>query len=161
MPREGRPVTVASREKARRAADMKIAGATWEQIAKEFGYKDPSGPRLLVMRYYAKEAKHQHDEMYPILHERGELMWKEAFRAIQEGKRTNNAGQWDRGMRHGATALNYLARINGLLEGPEVTVNVNTSRDVEALRQQFRQIEAAEAARAEHVVEGEVVDPDE
>lgn len=153
MPREGRPITMESQEKARRAADLRIAGMTWHQIAKELGYESESGPRLLVRAYYRRVAEGQHDEMYPILHERGEALWRQSYQAIMEAKRDNDSGKWDRAMQRGQAALTYLARINGLDNGVAVNVNLPASVDVNALRQQFFEIEAAEAT-----LDGEVVE---
>lgn len=137
-------------EKARRAAELKVAGATWRQIAEDLGYANESGARNAVRRYYERAAVDTHEEMYPVLQARAEQMWVKAFRRVSVAEAEQNWELWDKAMRHANQALQYSARINGLLDrGPVVEVNVAATAQLDELRSEFRDI---------LTIDGDVVD---
>lgn len=162
MPMPAKPAPE-NKERARKAAELRVAGMSWNNIAKELDWKTESGPRLAVRRYYQEGAREYHDTMHPILQERGELMWRQAHQTILQARREGNMADWERGMRAGDRSLTFLARVNGLLDGPTVNVNVQSSTDVEALRREFFQIEEQEnrALGQGDTLEGEVVEDGE
>lgn len=130
-----------SMERAKEAAELKIAGWTWQKIADELGWKNRSSPMNAVKQYYAETREQQWEEYFPILNERGEMLWRQAQVKILEGQRDNDDVKWERGMRQGLSALQYLARITGVDAGLAVNVNTAASADVEQLRQEFMEIE--------------------
>lgn len=133
-----RPVTVASKERSRQAAELRVAGNTWSAISKEMGYQTESGARQAVRRYYDRVMKESVDTMRPVLHDRGEFLWRQVAKRLANPQ---NLDEWDRAMRHATSVLTYLGRINGVLDkAPQVQVNINNAPDVRILRQQFLEI---------------------
>lgn len=147
--------TVAQQERARKAVDLKIAGATWVQIADELDFETEAGARLLVARYFEAAAKTQFEEMQPIVLERAEMLWRAASRKLNDIQRNNGSmSDWDRAMGQCVSVLQQIARISGLGNGPMVQVNVTTADNVKKLRDEFMALRAG-------VVDAELVDPDE
>lgn len=133
-------VTAANKEKAQKSADLRVAGATWVQIAKEVGYKTEAGARLAVNRHFEREAKATFEVMHPVLQERAEAMWRKAWAKLN---RASTREEWDSAFRAGMQVLTYSARINGLLDRqPLVQVNVNNHEDIKTLRDEFKELRA-------------------
>lgn len=133
-------LAIEAKERARKAVDLKIAGATWPQIAEELGMESESGPRLLVMRYFEQHAKTQFEEMHPILLERAELLWRRAWSKLNQVQGNGNLDDWDKAMRQCVSVLQNLARISGLGNGPTIQVNITSTEDVRKLRDEFYQL---------------------
>ena len=149
--------SIANKDKARQAVDLKIAGATWKQIADEIGMETESGARLLVVRYFEKTAKTQFEEMHPILLERSELLWRKAWSKLNSIQAANGSmDDWDKAMRQCVSVLQNLARISGLGNGPTIQVNVTTPEDVKQLRDEFIQLRGIS-----NVVDAEIVETTE
>ena len=130
--------SLAVMQKAQRAAELKIAGATWGQIAKELNYKSESGARLAVKRHFERAAVEVHAEMYPILNERAEALWRKAWVKVNQA---GSIEEWDKAMRQAQQALVNSARINGLYDKqPLVEVNVTTNAELVELRQELQEI---------------------
>mgnify|MGYP007088036244 CR=1 FL=1 len=150
-----RKQSIAQKERARTAVDLKIAGATWQQIADELDFETEAGARLLVARYFEAAAKTQFEEMQPIVLERAEALWRKAWQKLNDIQRNNGSmSDWDRAMSQCVSVLQQIARISGLGNGPMVQVNVTTADDVKKLRDEFMELRAG-------VVDAELVDPDE
>lgn len=151
--------SIENKDKARKAVDLKIAGATWKQIADELDMETESGPRLLVMRYFEKTANKQFEEMHPILLERSEALWRKAWAKLNSIQ-TNGGSMddWDKAMRRCIDVLQSLARMSGLGNGPTIQVNVTTPADVKALRDEFLELRGIGNG---NVIEGEIVESDD
>ena len=149
--------TVEQKDRARKAVDLKIAGATWPQIAEELGMETEAGPRLLVARYFELTAKAQFEEMRPIVLERCELLWRRAWNKLNQVQAGGDIDDWDKAMRQCMSVLQQLSRITGLGNGPTVQINVTTADDVRALRDEFYQLRGIEPP----MIEAEVVDDEE
>ncbi|APD19294.1 Rnase E [Mycobacterium phage Taptic] len=145
--------TVETKERARKAVDLKIAGATWQQISEDLGMKTEAGARLLVARYFEDVAKTQFEEMHPILLERGEALWRKAWAKLNQVQRSGSMEDWDKAMRHCVSVLQNLARISGLGNGPTIEVNVTTPEDVRRLRDEFYELRGIGNAVDAEVVE--------
>lgn len=148
--------SVETKDKARQAVDLKIAGATWKQIADELGMETESGPRLLVMRYFEKTAKTQFEEMQPIVLERAEALWRKAWAKLNSVQANGSMDDWDKAMRHCISVLQNIARISGLGNGPAIQVNITTPEDIKALRDEFMELRGIS-----NVVDAEIVEQDE
>lgn len=131
-------MSVDNRERAQKAVQLKIAGATWDQIAGEIGYNSESGARDLVTRYFDSHAKEQFAQMHPILLERGEALWRKAWTKLNQ-LQANGApiDDWDKAMKQCVSVANYLAKISGYGDGPKVQINVQSTADVKRLRDEF------------------------
>lgn len=137
--RTGRPVTAQQHERQQKAAELRVAGNTWPAIARELGYQTEAGARAAVRRYYDRAMKDTVESMRPVLQDRGEWLWRQAARKIQNPESTPD--EWNSAMRHALQTLTYLARVNGLLDqAPQVEVNITNAPDVQVLRQQFLNI---------------------
>lgn len=152
MARKRQPVE--TKERARKAVDLKIAGASWSQISEELGMETEAGARLLVARYFESTAKAQFEEMHPILLERGELLWRRAWNKLNQVQQNGSMDDWDRAMRQCVAVLQNLARISGLGNGPTIQINVSTAEDVRRLRDEFYELRKIEPP----VVDAEIVD---
>lgn len=147
--------TIAQKERARKAVELKIAGATWPQIAEEIGMETEAGARLLVTRYFELTAKSQFEEMRPIVLERAEVLWRRAFQKLNAIERDQRPlDDWDKAMRQCVNVLQQLARISGLGNGPTVQINVTSADDVRSLRDEFYQLRGIEPP----TIDGEVID---
>lgn len=135
MPRKRQ--TIEAKDKARKAVDLKIAGASWPQIAEELGMQTEAGPRLLVARYFESTAQTQFEDMHPILLERGELLWRRAWNKLNQVQASGSLDDWDKAMRQCVAVLQNLARISGLGNGPTINVNLTSTEDVRRLRDEF------------------------
>lgn len=155
-----RKQSVAQKSLAQRGAELKIAGATWPQIAKELGYESEAGARHLVTRYLDAAQRDMAEQMYPVLAERGELMWRKAWAKVNQADAEGSFEKWERAMRQGNMALTFLARINGLSDGPQVQVNVHPNLSIRQLRQEFTELRANAAENAptsgDNVIESEL-----
>lgn len=145
--------SVENKDKARKAVELKIAGATWKQIADELGMETESGPRLLVMRYFEKTAKTQFEEMHPILLERAEALWRKAWIKLNSVQANGSIDDWDKAMRRCIDVLQSLARISGLGNGPTLQVNITTPEDIKALRDEFMELRGIGNAVDAEIVE--------
>lgn len=153
-----RTQSVANKDLARQAVDLKIAGATWKQIAEEIGMETESGARLLVVRYFEKTAKTQFEEMHPIVLERAERLWLKAWNKLNSVQSNGSMDDWDKAMRQCISVLQTIARISGLGNGPTIQVNVTTAEDVKALRDEFIQLRSPGSG---NVVDAEIVETTE
>lgn len=151
-----RKQSVESRERARRAVDLKIAGATWPQISEELGMATEAGARLLVSRYFEGVVSEQFEQMHPILLERAELLWRRAWSKLNSLQGGGTMQEWDRAMTQCVNVLSQLARISGLGNGPVIQVNLTAADDVRALRDEFYQLRGITPP----VIDAEVVDDD-
>ena len=151
-----RKQSIENKEKARRAVDLKIAGATWKQIADELGMESDSGPRLLVMRYFEQTAKTQFEEIHPIVLERAEALWRKAWIKLNSIQSNGSMDDWDKAMRNCISVLQNIARISGLGNGPAIQVNITTPEDVKKLRDEFMELRGISNA-----VDAEIVEIDE
>lgn len=163
--------TVAQKDRARRAVELKIAGATWPEIADELEFQTEAGARLLVARYFESTAKTQFEEMHPILLERAELLWRRAWSKLNAVQASGKIDDWDKAMRQCVSVLQNLARISGLGNGPMVQINVTTADDVKKLRDEFYELRGlsvggiidaevvADEEKHEGVTEAEWLDP--
>lgn len=149
-----RKQSIENKEKARRAVDLKIAGATWKQIADELGMETESGPRLLVMRYFEKTAKTQFEDMRPIVLERCEALWRKAWSKLNQVQQNGSMEDWDKAMRQCVSVLQQLSRISGLANGPTIEVNITTPDEVRRLRDEFYELRGI----ASPVVDAEIID---
>ena len=147
--------SVAQKERARRAVELKIAGATWPQIAEELEFETEAGARLLVSRYFESTAKTQFEEMHPILLERAEQLWRRAWSKLNSVQAQGSMDDWDKAMRQCTTVLANLARISGLGNGPMIQVNITTADDVKRLRDEFYELRGLSIG---NVVDAEIVD---
>jgi hypothetical protein len=147
--------SIENKDRARRAVDLKIAGATWKQIADELGMDSESGPRLLVMRYFEKTAKTQFEEMHPILLERSEALWRKAWAKLNAVQANGSMEDWDKAMRRCIDVLQSLARISGLGNGPAIQVNITTPEDVKKLRDEFMELRGISNAIDAEIIEDE------
>lgn len=132
--------TIEQKDRARKAVDLKIAGASWQQIADELGMETEAGPRLLVMRYFEAHAQTQFEEMHPILLERAELLWRRAWNKLNQVQTSGSLDDWDKAMRQCVSVLQNLARISGLGNGPTINVNITSTEDVRRLRDEFYEL---------------------
>lgn len=148
--------SIENKEKARRAVELKIAGATWPQIADEIGMETEAGPRLLVARYFEQTAKTQFEEMHPIVLERAEALWRKAWSKLNQVQASGSLDDWDKAMRQCVSVLQTIARISGLGNGPTIQVNVTTADDVKRLRDEFLELRGIS-----NVVDAEIVGPEE
>lgn len=157
-PKNPKKQSVAQKERARKAVELKIAGATWAQIAEEIGMETEAGARLLVSRYFELTAKSQFEEMRPIVLERAEVLWRRAFQKLNQIQQENGPVEdWDKAMRQCVNVLQQLARISGLGNGPTVQINVTSADDVRSLRDEFYELRGIEPP----VIDGEVIDGDQ
>jgi hypothetical protein len=147
--------TVEQKDRARKAVDLKIAGATWPQISEELGMQTEAGARLLVSRYFELTAKTQFEEMHPILLERAELLWRRAWTKLNQVQSNGSLDDWDKAMRQCVSVLQSLARISGLGNGPTINVNVTSTDDVRRLRDEFYELRGI--AKPE-IVEAEIIE---
>lgn len=147
--------SVAQKERARRAVELKIAGATWPEISKELGMETEAGARLLVSRYFEATAKTQFEEMHPILLERAEQLWRRAWSKLNSVQAQGSMDDWDKAMRQCTTVLANLARISGLGNGPMIQVNITTADDVKRLRDEFYELRGLSIS---NVVDAEIVE---
>lgn len=136
----GSKQTIEQKNRARKAVDLKIAGASWSQIAEEIGMETEAGPRLLVARYFESTAKSQFEELHPILLERGEMLWRRAWNKLNQVSTTGSLDDWDKAMRQCVSVLQNLARISGLGNGPTINVNITSTEDVRKLRDEFYEL---------------------
>lgn len=148
--------SVETKDRARQAVDLKIAGATWKQISAELGMETESGARLLVARYFEKTAKTQFEEMHPILLERAEALWRKAWSKLNSVQSNGSMDDWDKAMRQCVSVMQNLARISGLGNGPAIQVNVTTADDVKRLRDEFIELRGISNA-----IDAEIVEPEE
>ena len=132
--------TIEAKDRARKAVDLKIAGASWPQIAEELGMQTEAGPRLLVARYFESTAQTQFEDMHPILLERGELLWRRAWNKLNQVQANGSLEDWDKAMRQCVAVLQNLARISGLGNGPTINVNLTSTEDVRRLRDEFAEL---------------------
>lgn len=146
--------TVAQKDRARLAVDLKIAGATWPQIAEELNFKTEAGARLLVSRYFQDVAKTQFEEMHPVILERAEMLWRRAWSKLNSVQQNGSMDDWNRAMTQCVNVLQQLARISGLGNGPMIQVNVTTADDVRRLRDEFYEMRGLGIG---NVVDAEVV----
>ncbi len=129
--------TVKSKERARKAIDLKVAGATWPQIADELGFQTEAGPRLLVARHFEEHAQMAFEELHPVLLERSELLWRRAWSKLNQVSQNGSMEDWNKAMNQCVSVLTHLARISGLGNGPTINVNITSTEDVRALRDEF------------------------
>lgn len=151
MPPKGRAaVSVANKEKAVEAARLRVAGATWEQISKELGFKTESGARLAVNRHFKREIKEAYESMHPVLQERAEALWRKAWARLN---RASDA-QFDAAFKNCLSVMTYSARINGLLDrGPQIEINLGESADLQTLRSEFMAL-----SQQGNTIDGETVE---
>lgn len=150
-----RKQSIETKDRARKAVDLKIAGATWPQIADELGMQTEAGARLLVSRYFATEAERQFEEMHPILLERAELLWRRAWNKLNQVQQGGSLDDWTKAMNQCVNVLNQLARISGLGNGPTITVNVTATEDIRKLRDEFLELRGVKA----QIIDADVVEP--
>lgn len=153
---KGRKQTIEQKERARKAVELKIAGATWPQISEELGMQTEAGARLLVSRYFESTAKTQFEEMHPILLERAELLWRRAWTKLSQVQSNGSIDDWDKAMRQCVLVLQSLARISGLGNGPTINVNVTSTEDVRRLRDEFYELRGLTKPE---IVDAEIVEP--
>lgn len=147
--------SIAQKERARRAVELKIAGATWKEIADELDFDTEAGARLLVVRYFEDTAKTQFEEMHPIVLERAELLWRRAWSKLNTVQSSDDIDKWDKAMRNCISVLQHIARISGLGNGPAIQINVTTADDVKRLRDEFYELRGLPTGG---VVDAEVVE---
>lgn len=155
MAHRNRPQSIENKERARVAVDLRVAGATWRQIADAIDMQTEQGARLLVNRYFNIHAKQQLEELHPVLIERGETLYRNAFnRLTMITKNGGSTDEWEKAFRQTIAASNFLARISGFNDGPKVEVNVGATRDLSQLRAEFMRL------RAPKIIDGDVTDGD-
>lgn len=146
--------TIAQKDRARRAVELKIAGATWPQIAEELDMKTEAGPRLLVARYFELTAKTQFEEIRPIVLERCEALWRKAWNKLNQMQANGSIDDWNKAMTQCVNVLQQLSRISGLGNGPTINVNVTSTEDVRRLREQFMELRGIEP----QIIDADVID---
>lgn len=141
--KRGKVQSLENKERARKAVDMKIAGATWPEVAAAIDMQTEAGARDLVRRYFAFTAKTQFEDMHPILLERAELLWRKAWTKLNQVQKDDRPiEEWDKAMQRCVSVLQTIARISGIGDGPKVQINVTSSADVKRLRDEFLQLHA-------------------
>lgn len=161
----GRPRSIEATMKAQKGADMRIAGATWAQIADECGYATPSGARTAVMRLLDRVTKETGQKLHPIVNGRAELLWRKAWGRVN---RAGTVDEWDRAMRQAMNAVALQARINGLMD-QKLTLEVTPDQEsVADLQKQFRELTLIEGGASDQpelesadAVDAEIVDEEE
>lgn len=145
--------TAEKKERAVRASELAVLGMTYANIAKELGYASESGARDAVKRVFDQRVKTSYEAMRPILHERSELLWKHAWRRVNEAATSD---EWERAMRQAFNALNYSARINRLVDPKtNVQVSVGSGGGLAELKREWL---AMRAGHQQPALEGEVVE---
>lgn len=81
-----RRVNAEAAARAERAAELRVAGATWSQIAEQTGYSAGTHARRAVVNYLGELPTPDREAARTLLRERVELLWQVAERDAREGK---------------------------------------------------------------------------
>ncbi|EME18472.1 hypothetical protein [Rhodococcus triatomae] len=142
--------------RAQRALDLRVNGASWQQIAEEVGFRDPSSAARLVHRYQADLGAELSDELRLIDLERARLLFAKARqRLFQVEQRGGTDSDWVKVFAQALNAAHFHAKVAGNVDR-RVEVEVSsTPQEVRDLRDQFIELQAL---RAVDPVDAEVVE---
>jgi hypothetical protein len=131
-PKKTSPRRLLAAEKQRRALEMKIAGATLEQIAAEVGYKGPSGAYQAIQAALKAALQPPADELRRLQYERLERLYQVAHKkAVGDGTGEPDWEAMDR-------AIKIMQRIHALF-GLEVRkVRLGGDEDAPPLKGEMR-----------------------
>lgn len=110
----------AALERASHAYRLRVAGASWDAIARHLGYHDKSAAYNAVKRQF-EDAPQPSRELARALHrDRTEALWVEALRDVQARR--------PGAVRAAVAVLQRVAMLDGLDEPQRVTVTPDVSR---------------------------------
>jgi hypothetical protein len=131
-PKKTSPRRLLAADKQRRALEMKIAGATLDQIAAEVGYKSPSGAYQAIQAALKATLQPPADELRRLQFERLERLYQAAHKkAVGDGTGEPDWEAMDR-------AIKIAQRMNALF-GLEVhKVRLGGDEDAPPIREEAR-----------------------
>ncbi|MBW1639565.1 hypothetical protein G3H63_10855 [Microbacterium resistens] len=120
-------VNTSAMEKANRAWQLRVAGVSWDGIAKAVGFADKSAAYRAVNNFFGGVPQPDRGMLREVARQRGEHLWRRAFQAVEETKGSPAA------IRAALAVLERHARLDGLDEPNRVEVNMPDGEDFQRL----------------------------
>lgn len=104
-------------DRAAKAWKLRVAGASWEEVARMVGYGNASNAYRAVKNYFGQVPQIDREMLRGMARARGEMLW---LRALQQVERTEGAPA---AIRAAVAVLERHARLDGLDAPTKVDVN--------------------------------------
>ena len=138
MSYRNRPATLRGDDRARQAADLRVAGNSWAAIADHMEYASSDSARKAVSLWYDKHNQETVEELRPVLMDRADMLWRSVVARLRQA---DDQKAWEGVIRSATSVLTFHARIGGVLDQPPtVEVNVHDQPTVQDMRDRFRRI---------------------
>lgn len=104
-------------ERANRAWQLRVAGLSWDAIAKAVGYENKSNAYRAVMHYFDAVPQPDRALLREVARQRGEHLWRRALQAVEKTEGSPAA------IRAAVAVLDRHARLDGLDEPARLEVS--------------------------------------
>lgn len=132
-----RRVNAEAAARAERAAELRVAGATWSQIAAQTGYRHATHCRRAVMNHLGQLPQPDREASREVWRRRVEALWSEAYRDVLDRR--------PGAVRAAAAVSQRAAALDGL-DAP-THLQLHTPSEAEYAAVLHRMIELDQAAR--------------